>query len=429
MVARVLVTAGVLGALLLARQVLDGGMKLPPPKSTQTQPDRSAEITSQVSYVASPALDENEDDGEESAESETGSVAGRVEFAGGRRAPGAEVEAIGTDAIAVTGTDGAFFLEVESGEQRLRAQLGQDVGAMPSSVTVVAGKLVQGIVIRLVPGSSFEGRVTAAGDAPIAVATVLAQMTVGKYGAPSGRREKTTATTKTDASGHFSVGPLPPGVYTVNASAPGFTDEDYEQLALEAGQHLPVSFRLTRTGAVEGTVRDTAGHRVADALVHSWDWHGQAVETRSADDGSFRLDGLRPVRISVEASHRDAAGHVGTGLDVPSGAVAHVDFVLPLPGVLAGSVAMPSGAAAPGAQLRLWCNARADSIELTTDNAGRFHTKLLPGRYQVTATRGTASINGNALVQAGESSQLDRAGRACSASGFASRRHRRRGER
>ncbi len=94
-------------------------------------------------------------------------------------------------------------------------------------------------------------------------------------------------------------------------------------------------------------------------------------------------------------------------MDVPSGAAAHVDFVLPLPGVLTGSVTMSAGAAAPAAQLRLWSRARADSSEFTADRAGRFHLKLLPGRYEVTATSGTASSTGHVLVRAGETSHLD----------------------
>ena len=154
----------------------------------------------------------------------SGFLAGRVLHADGRPAHGAEVNAAGQsdNALAVTGTDGAFLIDVKSGEQRLLAQLGDEAGAMPSAVSVKPGTLVDGIIIRLAPAASFEGKVVSDTGAAIAGAIVTASIALAAYARSDIHQGAVVGAATTDENGHFNIGRLGRAVFAVQASAKGF---------------------------------------------------------------------------------------------------------------------------------------------------------------------------------------------------------------
>jgi len=64
---------------------------------------------------------------------------------------------------------------------------------------------------------------------------------------------------RSDATGNFTVVSLPPGIYSVNASAPGFSSTKYNHVVLAIDQRLALNFSL-KLGSVASvvTVTDTA---------------------------------------------------------------------------------------------------------------------------------------------------------------------------
>lgn len=338
----------------------------------------------------------------------TGYIAGRVVFADGRAVAGAEVKAIGTDATTATSGDGAFLLDVKPGVHRLVAQLEGAAGAMATGVTVARSQTVDGIVIRLARAASFSG--TASGDdgSRVAGAQVAARLSAGAFGVRNELWGRIVATAAADANGAFTIAPLAPGVYSLEASAPGFMEGSEFRLALEAGQRLEVALKLNRLGAVEGVVKDELGAPIIGSVVSTWDWRGQRLEARSDSDGHYRIDGVRPERIMVAAGHADALGHIDRPVDVSPGSTAHADFTLPVTGQLAGIVTLPSGARAPSARVEFYSRARADRAgDVTTDADGQYRTKLLPGVYEVTASREALSKTQRGTVRARTASELN----------------------
>jgi hypothetical protein len=60
----------------------------------------------------------------------------------------------------------------------------------------------------------------------------------------------------TDAAGNFTVVSIPPSVYTVSASAPGFAESRFEHATLSIDQHLALNFKL-KVGSASATIEVT----------------------------------------------------------------------------------------------------------------------------------------------------------------------------
>jgi RNA polymerase sigma factor (sigma-70 family) len=118
-------------------------------------------------------------------------------------------------------------------------------------------------------------------------------------------------TTLTDVEGRWQINRIAPEVvrYLVgDASHPDFAQSQRVDVSLqpEAGQQLlegALVFRLGAGAGVAGTVVDTAGRPVGNALVHVGilDETGSR-NTRSAENGAFRVKGCRPGTQLVTAS-------------------------------------------------------------------------------------------------------------------------------
>jgi hypothetical protein len=396
-------TFGLLGLLTLYVR-RDG-----PPPMTRVAAGVGGQLAAQVprsipSREAAPRAQEIRRD------DESGFLAGRVLHADGRPAQGAEVSAAGLsdDALAVTGTDGAFLIDVKVGEQRLTAQVGDEAGSMSSAVTVTPGKLVDGIIIRLAAAASFEGNVMSDTGAPIAGAKVTASMALAGYTRSEIRQGAVVATATTDESGRFKIGRLGRSVYTVQASARGFLPAKEHHLALEAGQHFPLSLQMTRAGAIEGVVVDEAGAPLAQARVKVWDWQGPELEARTEVNGRYRIEEARPgERISVTATLGDTVGAVRKTLDLAPGGVARADFALPSPGTLTGVARTAAGEPAALATIGLASKGQYPPSSVTTDSAGRYRTSILPGLYDVTCSFRSSWAKERATVRRGETTELD----------------------
>ena len=408
------IVAGAFLAVVIVRLLV-------PPRLTGEAPERLR--SGQPSYASgtasggrsaptslAPGAQDHANAGDEAqpTESDTGFIAGCVLLGDGRPALGAEVTAIGTDAITATSSDGVFLLEVKPGEHRLVAQLGADTGAMGTAVVVARAQTVHGVIIRLTRAASFVGVVSADDGSQVAGAKIVARLAIGAFGAPENRWGRTVASATADANGRFTVAPLARGIYSLEASAAGFTEERHFRLALEAGQRLDVPMKLKRLGTIEGVIKDEAGSPIPGSIITTWDWHGQRLEARSGQDGHYRIEGVRPDRITVAAAHSDALGHIDRPVDVSPGSTVHADFTLPITGQLTGIVRLPSGAPASSARVEFYSKARADIAgDVATDADGYYNARLLPGFYEVTASRGALQKSQRRMVRARASAELN----------------------
>lgn len=326
-------------------------------------------------------------------------VSGRVVHADGRPAPGAEVSALGTALRTLSGEGGAFALAVDAGAARLSATLGDESGAMPATFVVVRGRAVGGVVLTLSAAGGFEGRVVA-DTGPVAGARVVAVASAMEDDWRHLVKRAPTAETTTDARGAFRLGGLAPGPWSVAANATGFLQASAYQLGLRAGQRYPVELRLVRAAAVEGAVVDEGGHPVADALVGD-----RFSRTRSGTDGRYRLSDLGPGERTFSA--RRGANVARGVVELAAGRVARLDFTLPAPGTLAGTISTHAGAPV-AARVRVLQGLNADNPNVVADRAGRYELHLAPGAYEVSASFGATSAHRESVaVTAGATTTLD----------------------
>jgi hypothetical protein len=328
----------------------------------------------------------------ELALSRAGIIEGFVVDAGGRPAPGAEVRVSGglTEQVVTTGEGGGFSAEVEAGSHTVSARRGDEAGAVDTPVVVAAGGTVRDVRVRLGAGSVLEGRVVAlTSKAPVVGATV--DVSPAGANGDSGRAV-------TDAEGRFSVGGLAPGLYDVVAAATGFSEVIRQNLTLAPGERFLVELELEGTGAVEGTVRDSAGRALAGVRVlggESWTGEGPSaspVEARTNAEGHYRLEGLSSGPERLIARREGASAGEERFVFIEEGGTARADFTLEETGILEGVVRMVSGPL-PGGALQVYAyrnqgesgRSPGDSGRAEVEGAGTFRMVLPPGLYDVYA--------------------------------------------
>src|SRR5262245_54535495 len=89
------------------------------------------------------------------------------------------------------------------------------------------------------------------GGAVVGAAVVIRNETTGE-----------TAAVVTDGSGHYSMTPAAPGLYTIEVTQSGFAQQRRERLQLQAGQTLTVDIRL---GVATVTEEVTVAGKIPEA--------------------------------------------------------------------------------------------------------------------------------------------------------------------
>lgn len=143
----------------------------------------------------------------------------------------------------------------------------------------------------------------------------------------------------TDAMGNYTVPSLPPGSYTLVASANGY-EFDTKQASVLAGMTTVVDFALnTVQGTIAGTVTDSeTGLPIEGASIQISDGLVGIVSILTDADGNYNVSGFSPgryiVTVSVEGYQTQSAGAI-----VLSNNTTIVDFSLaPDPGNIEGTV-------------------------------------------------------------------------------------------
>jgi protocatechuate 3,4-dioxygenase beta subunit len=301
-------------------------------------------------------------------------------------------------ATAESGPDGRFTLRVEGlGEYGIVATPASPLGRATASATLRREQPDTTVLIVLVEGGALRGRVVDADDRPLA-AVVGGTWTAGE-------RSGTLLAAATDpATGAFVLEAVPPGraFLTVRVAGRG---EWTVRTPVPAPD--PFVIRVPSGGVVAGRVTDGAGAPVADVelLVASGPREAPAggaassrARGRSAADGSFRIAGLLPGRVtsvSMLAPGRPArVDHAGfarwTGAEVREGAETRLDLVLARGGTVTGRVLETgSKAVVADAEVVLFVGRAmggmgSEPVRVKVDAAGVYRFDDVPfGRYAV----------------------------------------------
>ncbi|TDA68928.1 MAG: hypothetical protein D9V47_06585 [Clostridia bacterium] len=238
-----------------------------------------------------------------------GSISGLVTDEAGNPIAGVGVWAelnVGTDkwvgvSNAQTGSDGSYVLRgLPSGEYKVRAEAEGMVRAYyPSTpdwdqaqiLAVTAPDVVTSIDFTLEPGGTISGTVTDEAGSPIAGADVWADFWDGKW----------AGGTRTGADGCYTIRGLPGGDYRVQAEAPGWAREVYQdtlrhdqatQVTVTAPGDTPnIDFTLEPGGTISGWVTDADGNPLAGVGV-SVDGPGYGFGAETDADGYYRVEGV-----------------------------------------------------------------------------------------------------------------------------------------
>jgi protocatechuate 3,4-dioxygenase beta subunit len=227
--------------------------------------------------------------------------------------------------------------------------------------------------------------------------------------------------------GSFELTEVPPGKWTVRASATGYRSADVAGVEVGEGETKEgVVLSLKRGGTVAGRVSDAgSGSAVANASVS---WHssesgggpagafarlagmgGGGGATTTDADGRFQLDGLPPGKVTVSASHPD---YLDATRDIDPDKDASIELPLGSGATIAGTVVGRDGrSGVAGAQVSL--NPEGDTSgrfspdSARSDGSGNFlFDHLAGGRYQLVAQSSTGKTTMREVVVA-ENQRVD----------------------
>lgn len=302
---------------------------------------------------------------------------------------GLDVLATATEGGVVTDAEGRFELSgLEDGSHNV-------VAALPGYAPGVARKVQPGddaVRIELQPALSIAARVVAAEDGT-PLSTFTLELRASMFALLE--RPVRTETFAGTADGTAQLGDLPPGDFTLAASAEGRAEATVSvHLPAEAALEL----RLSRAASVRGRVQDANGVGIPGALVQRSRGGvrdnplfamllSTAETVRCDDNGAFRLDGLSPGRLQLAASATGFAGGKSARLDLAAGAtIDDVAIVLDHGGSIDGVLKTVRGEAPDEFTVLVQSEATQKTTTVTVAPDGRFRaTDLDPGRYQVQA--------------------------------------------
>lgn len=211
----------------------------------------------------------------------------------------------------------------------------------------------------------------------------------------------------TDGSGNYTILGLPPGSYTVIASATRYQSKT-EGASVISGMTTTLDFALTKIkGTIAGTVSDAlTGNPIPSATINVFQGVTFIASVLTDPNGQYSIPGFAPGSYIVTAS---ASGFSSSavGARVFANHTTAVNFALtPNPGIISGTVAdAATNQPISGAVIQV-----RDSFVLmataVTDANGKYNfPSLAPGSYTVTATASNfrrktkvAEVNSNQIT-------------------------------
>lgn len=250
-----------------------------------------------------------------------GSVSGVVHDERGNPVEGVTVTA-GTGAVAFgvsssasTGEDGRFRVgKLRPGDWTLRTASAQYLPT-EEEVTVEAGAAVDGVVLVVAAGRAIAGQVVDDLGRPVADFRVGAKRTETRGGIEVERFASDEAAT-TDRNGFFTLAGLAGETATVRAFGPKHGTAIATNVRVGTGNLV---LQVDRLATIEGVLRGADGGPLAGSRVRAIPSrdarlaaHGiegvlqdREASTKTAADGSFRIEGVQPGAVTVAAEGRE----------------------------------------------------------------------------------------------------------------------------
>ncbi|MEZ4398436.1 MAG: carboxypeptidase-like regulatory domain-containing protein [Kofleriaceae bacterium] len=322
-----------------------------------------------------------------------GRLEGRLRDRAGADVPGATVrvfpsgDADDAGPPWVLGASGGSFViaAVPAGRYTVIAAAPGFLPAVDAAVVVTAGVTTR-VELTLAPGgTALTGVVSDATGGPIVGAAVVAR----PHRLLSA--EDPVAVALTDGDGRYQLS-LAPGPYLVEASHAEYMSATAQTELADAPRTLDLA--LVPGGVIEGVVRDrgsgapVAGARVDVRSEPTGRFAGarQRAGTRSGSDGRFRVAGLSPGALRVEAQVDADGRRTATPTLVPLGIAEQatgIELWVASAPYLAGRVVDEAGRGVAGADVMATGPGGVELVK--ADAAGQFRVfGLEPGRYQLT---------------------------------------------
>lgn len=213
----------------------------------------------------------------------------------------------------------------------------------------------------------------------------------------------------TDETGKVTLGPLPPDDYAVVAMAPGYVNASVDNVVVAGNRQRSVGVRLVEGVSVRGRVVDADGNGVEGALVMGFAQPAFAASltTRSEEDGSFVLDGLRKGGYMFIAWH-DTAGQTMA----PGSSPGTVEIKLAGTGRIKGRVVDKDKRPIPDARVRPFKIGPFQYVYSMIEDVGAdgtFEFDVPPGQWncRVQTSDGSMSDGNMVEVTAGDTSTID----------------------
>lgn len=300
----------------------------------------------------------------------------------------------------LTNPDGTYSFEnLAPGTYTVTASA-QNFASAQGGATVISGGTTV-VNLTLIPNPAIvSGQITQPGGAPIPTAVVQLLDQNGIL----------VATGSADSSGIYTIGNVPPGSYTVVASAPGF-GQQIQGITVGPGQLLPdVNFVLTANpGSVTGVVTDrVTGDALGGASIVILDATTQlpVATTTASNSGGYVIGDLAPGTYIVTASLPNyTTEQVGVIVLSDQSSTANLSLQ-PNPGTIAGAVVDTNGNPVTGNDIQIVV-LNENNVVVATQFANPDGTyqvpQLPPGTYFVTASAPNyASSTVSAIVTAGQ---------------------------
>jgi uncharacterized GH25 family protein len=292
------------------------------------------------------------------------------------------------EATANSEASGWFMVEDLSPEERYTLRF-QRTGFVEKSVGPIELPAIEPLEVTLDTASRITGRVVNAEGDPIAGSSVSLERThtIEMGGAVMQAMMMTGA--DTDAEGRFLFEDQEPGKIKLSAVAPRFQEATLDHLEVPKGEDLDGVEIILKAGAVvEGRVLAPDGRPAIGTNVRlAGETPGMIRMGGAGVDGNgyYRLDGLEPGELSVEATHEDYP-RVVKDIEAKEGINA-LNLRFEGGQEVAGMVASTSGEPIGQAVVRLVPAGRYwGGSEAVTDNDGSFSMAgVQEGSYQLRA--------------------------------------------
>lgn len=235
---------------------------------------------------------------------------------------------------------------------------GEERIGVGDDVKTDAGRIHDGVEVRIPRGGGVVGRATDEGGAPVAgVDVTLARPpflgVTFPPGIPYGQRS--VLAVKTDAEGRYEFKGLWAGDQALTFDHPEFVLVDRDVVKLNVDEEIAThDVKLVRGGDISGTVSHADGARAAGVEVRAYaPFSTTAIGAATTlADGSYRLLRLRPGEYAVRAASADRKAGAPVRERVPAG-TSGVDLVLAAFPHVGGSVVDQAGRAVPKFTLTL----------------------------------------------------------------------------